>query len=195
VPHAGQVDVDEVLPGLLGDLVRLGTEREDARVRDHRVEPAELGDPVVDGGGQRLDVADVGLLGDDPSAQLLHLAHGLGQVFRGRALVEVGGHAVDGCGDVHRDDVGALLGEPDGVRPSLAASGPGDERDLAFDASCHGGPLLLVPEGTAQSGSGPSLSQRVIRRWRPTYGSLPGSRGSGTLHLRKGSTGWFYFPN
>ena len=55
---------------------------------------------------------------------------GLGEVL-------LGGHRVRRCRDrpagVHRDDVGALLREADGVAATLAAGRAGDERKLAVE--------------------------------------------------------------
>jgi hypothetical protein len=108
----------------------------DARVRDDDVEPAELGDAVVQGRLQGRGVPHVRLVRDDPPVKRLYLPDRLRQVFlAGR---RVGRHRRDRPRDVDRDDVGALLREPDGVTAALAARRPGDESDLALHPSRHG---------------------------------------------------------
>ena len=128
VPHAGQVDVDHVLPGLLAQF--LGpAEADDAGVGDHDVEPAELGDPVVERRLQRVVVADVDLGGDDAPVERLDLLDRLLQVLPCRHRER---DRVDLRRDVDGDDVGALLRQPDGVAAALTPGGPGDEGDLSF---------------------------------------------------------------
>ena len=81
-----------------------------------------------------LDLREVAHIGD-----ALHRAPAAG-LDRRDGLVEVRHGAewvADGLdrvvADVQRDDVGAFVREPEGVRAPLAASGPGDERHLAFE--------------------------------------------------------------
>jgi len=94
------------------------------------IQPPELRDAVIDGGLQRRDIAHVRLAGDDPAVQRLDRLDRLGQV-------SLGGQGVADrrvvVADVHRDDVRALLGQPDRVTAPLPAGRPGDERDLAFE--------------------------------------------------------------
>ena len=82
----------------------------------------------------------VGLGGDDPAVQRLDVLDRLGQVLLGAPS------GIRRCrslrADVDRDDVGALLGQPDRVAATLAAGGPGDEGDLALDA-----PHRVLPSG------------------------------------------------
>ena len=110
-------------------------------------EPAELGHPVVDRGLQGTGVPHVGRCGHDPPVQGLHRLDRLGQLGLGRQRVA---HRVVVPADVDRDDLGALLGEPDRVRPALPPRGPGDEGDLACYSSCHVCPyfLLVKPAST-----------------------------------------------
>ena len=42
-----------------------------------------------------------------------------------------------GRADVDRDDVGALVGQPDRVRPALAARGPGNECHSPFEGAAR----------------------------------------------------------
>ena len=57
-------------------------------------------------------------------AGLLDQAHGLGEVVGGRGGDAVG---LDLRADVGDDDVGALLGQPDGMRAALPSRSAGDE--------------------------------------------------------------------
>ena len=116
-----------VLAGLVERLAAVA----DAGVGDDDVEPAELLDAVVHGGLQRVVVADVDLGGDDPPVLALDQsavsARSSGVDAAIRSTVSI-------ClADVDRDDVGALLGQPDRVSAALAAGRAGDERDLAVD--------------------------------------------------------------
>jgi hypothetical protein len=74
-------------------------------------------------------IRDVGLPGDDPAVEGLDLLDRLGQVGRGRHRVW---HAGDLRAQVHGDDVGPLLRQPDRVAAALVARRAGDEGDLAF---------------------------------------------------------------
>ena len=67
--------------------------------------------------------------------QRLDQADGLGEVLRGGQRVRV---RLDLLADVDGDDVGALLGQPDGVAAALTARGAGDEGDLSFKTARHG---------------------------------------------------------
>ena len=131
LPHAGQVDVDDVLPGLLVQVQR-GREAGDARVGADDVDSAELAHPLGGDRGERGEVADVGLARDDAPVEGLHLLDGLREVRLGRAAV---GHGGDVLAEVDRDDVGTFFGQPHRVGPALAPGGTGDERDLALHPS------------------------------------------------------------
>jgi hypothetical protein len=133
VPDAGQVDVDHVLPGAVIQLFQRA-EAEDAGVGRDDVQLPELGHAVVQRRLQRAVVPHVGLGGHDPPVQRLDLLDRLGQVRRGRHRVR---HAGDLGTQVHRDDVGAFLGEPDRMAAALAPRGAGDEGDFALQLSNH----------------------------------------------------------
>src|SRR3984957_13340117 len=94
-----------------------------------------MGDALVQRVLQRAGVPHVRLVRDDPPVERLDLLDGFGEVLLGGA--RVGGHRLDRPGDVDRDDVGPLLGQPDRVAAALAAGGTGDEGDLACYTSCH----------------------------------------------------------
>ena len=90
---------------------------------------------------ERLRVAHVGFPGEDPSVECLDRRDRLGQVgLGGQAVAD----ARDVLADVDRDDVGALLGQPDRVTAALTPRGPGDEGDLACYPSSHGDSSLAV---------------------------------------------------
>ena len=78
----------------------------------------------------RGEIPDVDLAGQHLAAGLFHQPRGLGEILGG-------GHRIgDGVGDrladVDRDDVGALSGQPDGMRTALPTRGPGDQRNAPF---------------------------------------------------------------
>jgi hypothetical protein len=141
VPHPGQVGIQRVLPDGRGDLVpRL--DGADTGVGADDIQPPQLSHAVVHGGLQRGEIAHVRLRSDDPAVQRLDRLDRLGQVGFGGQRV---GHDVDLAADVHRDDVRALLGQPDRVTAALPAGRSGDERDLALNSSGHGrSPYLLL---------------------------------------------------
>jgi len=62
---------------------------------------------------------------------------GLVQIFAVRHRI---GDAVDLFAQIERDDVGALLREPNRVAAALAARRARDEGDLALELSCHAAP-------------------------------------------------------
>ena len=141
VPFPRQVDVDRVLPGLLGEVGEL-TERVDSGIRTHDVEPPELGDAVGQDAGQLGVIANVGLGRDDPAIEPFHQRDGLVQVVPGGHRRR---HRGDLTADVHGDDVGAFLGQSDRMAPALAPGGSGDERDLAFHPTRSGLPPVYAP--------------------------------------------------
>src|SRR5699024_2280255 len=127
--------VDGGLPVVLGEGVPV-VEDIDASVGHDAVKAAtECGDALVNNLLEPVGVADVALLGDNPSVQSLDLRHRFGEVLRSRTVVF--GHSGNRLADVNGDDVRALLGETQGVTASLPASGSRDEDDLAFHASSH----------------------------------------------------------
>ena len=132
VHHAEEIDVrgvDEV-----GGLRITQRHGEDAGVGDHDVEPSEVGDAGLERVAQLGPLAHVGLAGHDAPAQLLDRALGLGQVLRrGEGIVV----RFDLTADVDGDDVRPLLRHADGMGPALPPRRPGDEGDLALQASSH----------------------------------------------------------
>jgi hypothetical protein len=108
VPDTGHVNVHEVLPGLLLYLVRVRTEREDARVRHDDVEPAELGHSIIYRLRECVYVAHICFCGDDSPVKGFDLSNGLCQVFRCCRLIKFA-DAVDLGAQVNGDDVGAPL--------------------------------------------------------------------------------------
>ena len=120
VPHARLVDVGDVLPVLLADQVGRIPEDEDPAFALTMFDVAELGYPVVERSLEAVVVPDVGLGGHDPPVQRLDRPDCLGQVLLGRSRIEPV-HARHGLAQVHRDDVGAVGGQPDRVTAALAA--------------------------------------------------------------------------
>ena len=134
VEHAGQVDVDHLVPLLRRHLPGDGP-RADPGVRADDVDPAELGQAGLDRPLELGKRADVGDRLDRAAAGRLDLFHGGVEIVLGRQLV---GEGLEGIrADVDGDHVGALGCEPHRVRASLAAGGSGYQRDLAINES-HG---------------------------------------------------------
>ncbi len=163
VPLPGQVDIDHVLPGLL----RKFGERpvaDDAGVGGHDVQPAEPGHPVVEQLFQRIVVPPSATVAMPPGR--LDLLDRLGQVLRRGHRVR---HRADLGAQIDRDDVRALPGQCDRVAAALAARGPPDEGDLAFDSSTHCAviPFAVCVLRPARS-AGPCWLQNQSRRagWR-----------------------------
>ena len=104
------------------------SDRADACVGDDDVQPSELLDAAVDGGLERVVIADVDLGGDDPPIQRLDHVGGFGEVFGGRRR---GRRVGEGLADVDGDDVGAFLRQPHSVAAPLPPRRAGDECDLA----------------------------------------------------------------
>ncbi len=130
MPDALEVYVEDVVPLGLGDPVRGFAADEDAGVRHHDVDAAQLRDTAVDHRAHGVEIADVGLLGDDPTSEGLDPAHRLGKVLGGGGRIERG-DGVDTVRDVEGDDVGALLRQPERVTAPLPPGRTGDERDLS----------------------------------------------------------------
>ena len=108
--------------------------RQDAGVGDDDVDLAEISHSRLDGVAQFVALADVGHPRQDPTADLLDRALGLGQVIGRGQRVGIGR---DVAADVDGDDVGTFPGHRDRVRPALPARRAGDESDLAFQLSGH----------------------------------------------------------
>jgi hypothetical protein len=136
VEHALEVHVDHLVPLLVG---RGGAAGADAGVGDDDGDGAELGDAVVERLPQRLRLAHVDLEGDHAAPEVLHQPDRLVDVLARRHRVH---DRVQLAADVDAYDVGSLLCQPYRVRPTLAACGTGDERDLPFELP-HVDPLLV----------------------------------------------------
>ncbi len=74
------------------------------------------------------------MFGHDAATGLLDEVDRFVEVLRCRHRVR---DAVDLVAQVERDDVGALFGEPDGVRAPLTPRRARDERDLPLELRCH----------------------------------------------------------
>ena len=134
VPGAGHVDVHDIAEILGTDgIPRLGSR--DAGVGHDDVEPAQCGHAVVDGVAKPVDIAGVDDGGHDAAAGGFDQVHGLGEVIGSGGIVRDAWRKL-AC-DVDRDDVGALVGHPDGMCAALAARRSGDESHLAREPSAH----------------------------------------------------------
>src|SRR5947209_881561 len=135
LPYAAQVDVDHGGPVAFTGLVQRLTAVANAGVGNDDVQPAELLDTGVDRGLECVVVTNIDLGGVDPAVLSLDQVGRLGQVLWRGGGDQI--HSVDLLTDVHRDDVGALLGQPHRVRTALTAGSTGDEGHLAFDSTRH----------------------------------------------------------
>ena len=113
---------------------RLPRGRQDPRVGEHEVDPAELGHPFGHDGLEPLEIADVGVFGHDAAPGLLDQVHGLVEILGCRHRVR---DAVDLVAQIHRDDVGSLFGEPNRVCASLTPRRAGDEGDFPVELLSH----------------------------------------------------------
>ncbi len=95
-------------------------------------------------------------------AGCLNLRYGPGEVCRRRQRV---GDRVDLTADIHRDHVGAVLGQAHRVATALSPGRAGDQRDLAVEPSRHRDPCLprvrvccprRCPIGCCGAGDGPT---------------------------------------
>ncbi len=131
VEYTGQVDVDDVLPGLFREAHKR-SRRRDACIRGDDIEAAEFGDTLRHGALESGTVADVSLDRDDPAVEFFDQNDSFLQVLFGAHRV-VGTR--DLIADVDRNDISASLGEPQSVAATLSARRSGDQRDLAFYSS------------------------------------------------------------
>jgi hypothetical protein len=99
------------------------------------IEPPRFRHPVVDCLAQTLEIASVDDRREDAAARRLHQPRGFGEILGSRRVVAHTGRQLSR--DVHGDDVGALVGHPDGMGAALAARRSGDERDLALEPPGH----------------------------------------------------------
>ena len=133
VPHAGEVDADDVAPRErgVGDRCR---RRSDARVGQHDVDTTQLLQAAVEGDRKSIQVTNVGLAGHDATALFLDQAHRLVEIGRTGEGVRDG---VDVFAQVHGDDVHPVFSQGHGVRASLPPSRTSDERNFSLE-TFHG---------------------------------------------------------
>jgi hypothetical protein len=112
-----------------------------------------------------LGVTDIGLRGEDSVVERLDLLGRLGEIVRGGHGVR---HGADLLADVDGDDVGALLGEPDGMAAALPACRAGDECDFALKLSHAEFPSLVysVPVPVREPVARPERHRSgALRQW------------------------------
>jgi hypothetical protein len=131
-PHAREVDVERLLPLLLGHVRDRSQLSPDAGVRDEEVDLAELLDALLDRAVEVGLGAYVALDGDHPTVELVHCRDGAGQVLPPRHRVIRGRY---GRRHVQQDQVCALTREPLSKGGAHATAGTRDERNLALYAS------------------------------------------------------------
>lgn len=149
VEHAGEVDVDDVLPLLCRNLPQPAP-IEHPGVVHHDVETAELLDRVGDQTALAFGVAHVDFAGQDLPAFSLDQRHRLGKILRGGGRVSVVfGH---GCAGVQRDDVRSGAGQTHAVRAALPARGSGDVGDPSGQRGGHLRLLAQALVGGAHAG-------------------------------------------
>ena len=119
-PGAGEVDVDNGVPLLVGELPEPAP-AEHPGIGDHNVEPPEPFHAVGDELPQCGIIADVDGPGQHRASLRFHQADGLGQILGRRA--DVGNGVGHGRADIADDDVGALLGQPNRICAALTARG------------------------------------------------------------------------
>ncbi len=167
VPDAGEVHADDLVP-----LRLLGREaaRADAGVGQHDVGGSELRCPVVEGFLQGVDIADIGLRGEDAASQRLDFLDRLIEVVLRRHRIHDGFQLRE---DVDPDDVGAFLCQPHRMAATLAARDPGDEGDLAVELS-HGSPSVRRGRVSRRTAAGfPSRARSRSRTGRPSPSRRP----------------------
>jgi hypothetical protein len=168
VPDALEVHGDHRVPRRFeGALVEVDVHRRDTGIGQHDVEVPERVATRGDGVLQLPVLAHVGPDRDDAPPEVAHELLGLGQVGVARHGVGDGrqvGAEVDG------DDVGALFRQPDGVRATLPATRPRDERDLAVEQSHAGSRLCVRCARDPGPATGPTASA-ASRRFPCTSGS------------------------
>ena len=134
VVGAGDVDIDDVAPRFGGDRVP-GLGDADTGVGHDDVEAAEGLDARVHRGAQTGGVPGVDGGGDDLASGVLDQPDGFREILRGRGIVR--DRRGERRRDIDGDDIGALGRQPDGVRTTLTACGPGDERYFASKSARH----------------------------------------------------------
>ena len=99
-------------------------QRRDPRVGEHDIEATQFLQAAIQGGGECIEVTNVGLVGHDATVLPLDQAHRLIKIgCTGKGI----GDGIDVLAQVHGDDVHASLGQGHGVRASLPASRTGDK--------------------------------------------------------------------
>ena len=133
VPDAGEVDIQHGAPGIFVQVDRHAP-RGDSGGRAHHVESAESLDTAIGGGRDTRKVTHIDDLGVYPRAGLSDQRRRLVKV--GRSAVR-DHHRFDRTAHVQRDDVGALLREPHGLRAPDPPRRAGDQGDFSGEPPGH----------------------------------------------------------
>ena len=127
-PIALEIDIEHHVPPFLGDVPGQG-HIGDAGIADQDVDVPESRYRLLDGGGHRRAITDIGDQLQRLASVFPHLSGGFLQVAAHRQrIARIGKIAAD----VQRRDIGPLAGHQHGVRPALAARRAGNESDFAF---------------------------------------------------------------
>ena len=130
VPHSLEVDVDDRVPSVVGDLLEV-LEADDACVGDGDVDAAERRHRLFGDCAHQRAVAHIGLASDAARASFFdHLRRVAKVVLVGHRILN---RAVDRLTGVDDHNVGALLSEAQRMDASLAMGAAGDEDDLALE--------------------------------------------------------------
>src|SRR5882757_1489269 len=133
-PGALEIDGDRLVEGGLVDGPCRPTDRPDAGVGDHVVDPPEFPYRRPSEAVEFLGAGDVSPHGEDPTSRRTDLARGFLEIVLGRHRVR---HTRVLRAGVADGDVGASASEREGMRSSLSPRTAGDQGDTARHVTRH----------------------------------------------------------
>ena len=136
VERASEVDVDDVLPLVLRQLVS-ASPVENASVGNNGGDGTKFVNAALGKCLEGIWVTNVDMPGNDSLASRLNKTDGFSKIFGSRRLNTTCSH---GTANVADDDIGALFSHTHRMRAALSASCSGDECDLASETT-HNIPL------------------------------------------------------